>query len=771
MQSADNGSECLYSKRFDKTTKSTPERPATLRRSTRTRAIQKQVSSDSDDDEDLVADLNAAFGDESDEDFMPDVAKSSAYDRAGPVDLIASTSKAAAKAAPRRTRKAPAATRQSVVKAKADSALLASRKKAAKAKRRKSSDDDSSSSESDWEDVDDLDDGAGVPTESIELEFGADGQAKNAKRQLSAEELIIQRLRKVNRQIQTDRHKVHLLCLIAHGRYVMQHVVQNPHLQAFALSRIARDMHYKAPVPLATLNRLCRQMDKAFPIQRKGNYVRSPLAVTMMRLLQGCASASTSVYQRSILFALVMSSLGFDVRLVWNMHPLEIRPWLQKKALSKRKANVKPKEVKSSPYFSDSAKAAVADDVINDANGSLPPSVKEPTTSDSASSTGSIEVVEQHHAEFSDGDFWLEVYCSQPNGYVTVDCLRGHVREEQERMEDDATMPLRYVLAIDLDGRVKDVTARYAAEWLNKNRKLPIDRVWFQRALSKFRPLDHQKDDDDDKIMKMALLRKPMPTRKSEIQVHPLYLLRGQLKQYEALYPNDVGPVGYLAKASSSKTSGNGEPIYSRDCVRQLHAREKWVQEARTVKLNEEPYKVLMKKPTGRQGVRRRRASDDPNAMLSSTIESKALRRVELFGRWQTEPYKPPVAKDGIVPTNAYGNVDLFFESMLPIGCALLPQLSGLERIARRLGINIAKAMRGWDTKRGWSFPIFDGFVVCKESEDVLLDAWNEEQVRKIFTFGVVLLKLLLYRTRPFRKRALRALNERSITGGASSGA
>lgn len=41
---------------------------------------------------------------------------------------------------------------------------------------------------------------------------------------------------------------------------------------------------------------------------------------------------------------------------------------------------------------------------------------------------------------------------------------------------------------------------------------------------------------------------------------------------------------------------------------------------------------------------------------------------LELFGKWQTDPYVPPVAKDGVVPRNEYGNVDLFKKCMLPKG-------------------------------------------------------------------------------------------------------
>lgn len=42
---------------------------------------------------------------------------------------------------------------------------------------------------------------------------------------------------------------------------------------------------------------------------------------------------------------------------------------------------------------------------------------------------------------------------------------------------------------------------------------------------------------------------------------------------------------------------------------------------------------------------------------------------LDLFGIWQTTDYVPPEAKDGKVPRNEYGNVDLFMDKMLPKGC------------------------------------------------------------------------------------------------------
>lgn len=41
---------------------------------------------------------------------------------------------------------------------------------------------------------------------------------------------------------------------------------------------------------------------------------------------------------------------------------------------------------------------------------------------------------------------------------------------------------------------------------------------------------------------------------------------------------------------------------------------------------------------------------------------------LDIYGEWQTEEYVPPPAKDGIVPRNEYGNVELFKPSMLPKG-------------------------------------------------------------------------------------------------------
>ena len=36
--------------------------------------------------------------------------------------------------------------------------------------------------------------------------------------------------------------------------------------------------------------------------------------------------------------------------------------------------------------------------------------------------------------------------------------------------------------------------------------------------------------------------------------------------------------------------------------------------------------------------------------------------------------------------------------------------------------------MVGWDFSGGGAHPVFDGYVVCQENAEALMDAWNQEQ-------------------------------------------
>lgn len=122
---------------------------------------------------------------------------------------------------------------------------------------------------------------------------------------------------------------------------------------------------------------------------------------------------------------------------------------------------------------------------------------------------------------------------------------------------------------------------------------------------------------------------------------------------------------------------------------------------------------------------------------------------LEIFGYWQTQQYKPPTAENGIVPRNAYGNVELFKPEMLQkktvhlqckrrvFWCAIfqivglsifLISVPGLNRTCKKLQIDCAQAVIGFDFHSGSSHPTFDGFVVCEEFAEQVVTQWWKDQ-------------------------------------------
>lgn len=72
----------------------------------------------------------------------------------------------------------------------------------------------------------------------------------------------------------------------------------------------------------------------------------------------------------------------------------------------------------------------------------------------------------------------------------------------------------------------------------------------------------------------------------------------------------------------------------------------------------------------------------------------------------------------------------------VPIPCLLFclllifPAVPSLNRVARKLNIDCAPAVVGWEFHCGGSHPVLDGFIICEEFKETLLDAWN--QVNKL---------------------------------------
>jgi len=187
------------------------------------------------------------------------------------------------------------------------------------------------------------------------------------------------------------------------------------------------------------------------------------------------------------------------------------------------------------------------------------------------------------------------------------------------------------------------------------------------------------------------------PTTLSVYKKHPLYCIEKFANKFETIYP--LEPV--LAVLPS------GDKVYPRSCLKNLHTAERWLREVppRVVKAGEESIKVVKSHPMAKKEV------------------------TALYGMWQTAPYKSEPVKDGIVPRNKYGNIELFSPDMLPEGGCYLDE-PGIQRTAKKLGIDFAPAVIGWEVHI--CRPKISGIVVPADSKQILLDAYTEEMKIKI---------------------------------------
>ncbi|KAL7986143.1 hypothetical protein Chor_011309 [Crotalus horridus] len=288
----------------------------------------------------------------------------------------------------------------------------------------------------------------------------------------------------------------------------------------------------------------------------------------------------------------------------------------------------------------------------------------------------SDEEEEQRSVVLKGTDQWVEVFLEREDRWVCVDCMHGNVGHPLECFKY-ASKPVYYIIGIDDNGSVKDITQRYDPAWMTATRKCRVDAQWWEDTLEPYKSSFVERDTKEEREFLAKLQNQPLPKSVSEYKNHPLYALKRHLLKYEAIYPETASIIGYC----------RGEAVYSRDCIHTLHSKDTWLKQARVVRIGEVPYK--------------------------------------------TEKYQPPLAVDGKVPRNEFGNVYLFQPSMLPIGCVLL-KLPNLHRVARKLDIDCVPAVTGFDFHGGYSHPVTEGYVICEEYKEVLVAAWeNEESERE----------------------------------------
>jgi xeroderma pigmentosum group C-complementing protein len=300
-----------------------------------------------------------------------------------------------------------------------------------------------------------------------------------------------------------------------------------------------------------------------------------------------------------------------------------------------------------------------------------------------------------------------------------------------------------YVVAHSADGTAKEVTTRYLRKrtWPSKTKgfRVPLEKIplpglrgqyiafdWFgmvmrgyQRPKEKRTAVD-ELEDERDLIRNQPEKKKAAPTHDTlqSLRTSTEFVLERFLRREEALKPGSEPVRTFIAgKGARAKE----EPVFKRADVVKCLSAESWHKEGRQTRTGEVPLKRV---PIRAVTLLRKREVDE---MQRETGE-KPLQG--LYARDQTEYIIPPPIEDGRIPKNDYGNIDCFVPSMVPRGAAHVP-LPGTVRICKKLGIDYAEAVTGFEFGSKMAVPVIQGVVIAEENEELLRDAWRADAAEK----------------------------------------
>lgn len=190
-----------------------------------------------------------------------------------------------------------------------------------------------------------------------------------------------------------------------------------------------------------------------------------------------------------------------------------------------------------------------------------------------------------------------------------------------------------------------------------------------------------------------------VPEKYNGFRSHRHFVLESLLGKYQALKP--------LAKPFNNMKF-NGEPVYLRADVVNLHTREQWKRLRRDVKQGEK----FIKKVKGNYN------DKDKMALL--------------YGAWQTELFEIKLNPDGSLPSNEHGNIEIRNSSDVPKGAQHLKIKKG-RYICQKLGIQYREVMTGFETgTHGMSYPIIEGVIVLDNDVKTVMDEFNRMEVERI---------------------------------------
>ncbi|KAJ5780237.1 Rad4 beta-hairpin domain 1 [Penicillium paradoxum] len=381
--------------------------------------------------------------------------------------------------------------------------------------------------------------------------------------------------------------------------------------------------------------------------------------------------------------------------------------------------------------------------------------VSEPETEEAEDKAPAKEKRKQFDKDLPFPIYWTEIASPITNEIISVDPLvlsnpvapfgntdvQGNF-EPRGAKADRAKQVICYVVAHSADGTAKEVTTRYLRRrtWPGKTKgfRMPLEKVpvgprghyiafdWFGMVMRGYQRAPKSKTAVDE-LEETRDLKPNQPEKKKtttttdtlqSLRTSTEFVLERFLRREEALRPG-AEPVRTFTAGKGARAKE--EPVFRRADVLKCLSAESWHKEGRQTKPGAVPLKRV---PIRAVTLIRKREVEE----LHRQTGEKPLQG--LYARDQTEFIIPPPIQDGRIPKNDYGNIDCFVPSMIPAGAAHVP-LSGTVRICKKLGIDYAEAVTGFEFGSKMAVPVIQGVVIAAEHESLLRDAWSIDAAEK----------------------------------------
>ncbi|QIW99989.1 hypothetical protein AMS68_005507 [Peltaster fructicola] len=362
----------------------------------------------------------------------------------------------------------------------------------------------------------------------------------------------------------------------------------------------------------------------------------------------------------------------------------------------------------------------------------------------------------KHDRDLAFPVYWAEVLSPATNRYIPVDpiVLRtiGSTAELVATFEPRGTKADRgkqvicYTIAFNADGTAKDVTIRYLKRHQlpgkTKGIRMPVERVpihnrkgkvkkyeeyeWFSELMLYYRKPEKKRTIADD-LEESTDLKPFKPSTEEKVldkesiawyKASAEFVLEEHLRREEAFLPGSE-PV-------KTFTAGKGDKIkehlvFKREDVVNCKTVESWHKEGRGLLPGQQPLKYV---PIRAVTLQRKREIEDAERETGEKLKQG------LYSEAQTDWIIPPPIVNGVIPRNAFGNMDVYVPTMVPAGAVHLP-MKGTAKICRRLEIDHAEACTGFEFGNKRAVPVITGVVVAKENATLVRNAWKVEQAEQ----------------------------------------